>query len=66
MLGHYIKIAFHAPKKYPKQPISLDNADGGQMTLEDEAKINALMGAFAKKTEELPSADEEAPETGDT
>lgn len=65
MLGHYIKIAMHAPKKYPKKPVGLEDTDNtGQMTAEDEAKINALMGAFVQKAEELPSVDEEAPGTG--
>lgn len=67
MLGKYIMLAVNAPKKYPKQPVSVDNAtSGGQMTEDDEAKINALMGAFAQKTDKLPSADEKPQETGDT
>lgn len=67
MLGKYIMLAVNAPKKYPKEPVSAKlDAEGGQMTEEDEAKINALMGAFAQKTNQLPSASEKAPETGDT
>ena len=50
-------LAVNAPKKYPKQPVSADNTTNGeQMTEDDEAKINALMGAFAQKTDKLPSA----------
>ena len=65
MLGHYIKIAMHAPNRYPKKPVGLSEEDkNGQMTSEDEAKINALMGAFAQRAEQLPSADAEAPQTG--
>lgn len=66
MLGQYVKIAIHAPKKYPKEPVGLkEEDDGGQMTSEDEAKINALMGAFAQRTVNLSSAGAEAPETGE-
>ena len=66
MLGKYIMLAVNAPKKYPKQPVSADSTtDGGQMTEDDEAKINALMGAFARKTDKLPSASEKPQETGD-
>ena len=64
MLGNYIKIATHAPKKYPKQPVGLKNDQDGQMTGDDEAKINALMGVFAQKTKQLPSMDEKTPKTG--
>ena len=57
MLGRYIMLAVNAPKKYPKQPVSADSTTNGeQMTEDDEAKINALMGAFAQKTDKLPSA----------
>lgn len=66
MLGKYIMIAVNDPKKYPKEPVSThaERQDDSQMTLEDEAKINALMSAFANKTSKLPSVDEKAPETG--
>lgn len=67
MLGKYIMLAVNAPKKYPKRPVSQEASnDGEQMSEDDEAKINALMGAFAQKTNQLPSASEKAPETGDT
>lgn len=60
-------LAVNAPKKYPKQPVSAESAnDGGEMTEEDQAKINALLGAFAQKTDKLPSVDEKPQETGDT
>ena len=65
MLGKYIMLAVNAPKKYPKEPVSAKlDAEGGQMTEEDEAKINALMGAFAQNANKLPSADAEAPQDG--
>lgn len=60
MLGRYIGLAVNNPKKYPKHPLSQDSDleedqnDGNQMTAEDEAKINAMMGAFAKKANKLP------------
>lgn len=69
MLGHYVKIAIHAPKKYPKQPVAMkedEEADGSEMTAADEAKINALMGAFAKKAKNLPTVGAEPLETGNT
>lgn len=65
MLGKYIMLAVNDPKKYPREPVSVKSAeenDGKEMTLEDEAKINALLGAFAQKTDKLPSADEKAQE----
>ena len=67
MLGKYIMLAVNAPKKYPKEPVSAKlDTEGGQMTEEDEAKINALMGAFAQNANKLPSADAEAPQDGNT
>ena len=65
MLGNYIKIATHAPKKYPKKPVGLQNDKDGQMTSDDEAKINALMGVFAQKTNQLPSVGEKTLKTGE-
>ena len=66
MLGRYIMLAVNAPKKYPKEPVSTRlNQDGEQMSEDDEAKINALMGAFAQKAEKLPSAESEPPQTSD-
>lgn len=59
MLGRYIAVAVNDPKKYPRQPASqranLEEEDGEQMTEEDEARINALMGAFAKKADKIPT-----------
>lgn len=68
MLGKYIMIAVNNPKKYPREPVGITtaNEESGQMTEEDEAKINALMGAFAKNANKLPSVDAEAPQDGDT
>ena len=67
MLGKYIMVAVNAPKKYPREPVGITTAKeaSGQMTEEDEAKINALMGAFAKNANKLPSVDAKAPQGGD-
>lgn len=68
MLGKYIMLAVNAPKKYPKEPVGITaaNETSGQMTEEDEAKINALLGAFAQNANKLPSADAEAPQDSNT
>lgn len=61
-------LAVNAPKKYPKNPVSSaendeDEAEAGEMTAADEAKLNALLGAFAGKANTLPATNEEAETT---
>ncbi|MBQ1310178.1 MAG: hypothetical protein IIY54_10755 [Ruminococcus sp.] len=58
MLGKYIMIAVNDPKKYPREPASQSAAPetgDGQMTEEDQAKLNAMMEAFARRAESLPT-----------
>lgn len=68
ILGKYIMIAVNAPRKYPSEPVSRARSDGSeqddsQMTEADQAKLNALLGAFAQKANTLPATNEEAETT---
>lgn len=71
ILGKYVMLAFNNPNKYPKQPVSQeigeeeDQNNQDVMTEADEARLNALFGSFAKKSDKLPSADEKPQETGE-
>ena len=70
MLGQYIKIAVNDPKHYPKEPLASrnepDDHNDEQMNEFDEAKINAMMAAFAQKTTEEPSAEPKGPQQANT
>lgn len=70
MLGHYVRIAVNDPKHYPKEPLGIksetQDQPSNQMDEFDEAKINAMMAAFASKTSKLPSAEPEPPQQGNT
>mgnify|MGYP006963743352 FL=1 len=69
ILGKYIMMAFNNPKKYPKQPVSQevdkeqDNIQDS-MTEADEARLNALFGSFAAKSNKLTSTSEKPQEEG--
>lgn len=68
ILGKYVMIAVNKPGKYPTKPLSLSKAeepqnDGEEMTAEDEARLNAMMGAFAAKANQLPAIEAEAETT---
>ena len=68
ILGKYVMMAVNKPGSYPDEPLSLkrakESANGDdQMTDEDEAKINAIMGAFAAKAKRLPAIEAEAETT---
>lgn len=61
-------LAVNDPKKYPSKPVSDDRSDeneedDSQMTEADQAKLNALLGAFAQKAKKLPATNEEAETT---
>ena len=61
-------LAVNDPKKYPSKPVSDDRSDeneedDSQMTEADQAKLNALLGAFASKANTLPATNEEAETT---
>jgi hypothetical protein len=64
MLGKYIMLAVNNPKKYPSKPVSAtytapdeDEDSSEQMTDEDRARLDAIMGAFAQRANSLPSAE---------
>lgn len=61
-------LAVNDPRKYPSKPVSDDRSDeneedDSQMTEADQAKLNALLGAFAQKAKKLPATNEEAETT---
>ena len=69
ILGKYIMMAFNNPKKYPKQPVSQEvdkeqDDTQGSMTEADEARLNALFGSFAAKSDKLTSTSEKPQEEG--
>ena len=69
MLGRYIMIAVNDPKHYPKEPLAAKNElddKEGSMDEFDEAKINAMMAAFAQKPVKLPSPEPKGPQQGNT
>lgn len=71
ILGKYIGIAVNAPKKYPHEPMSageFNEPEENQTLMDetDEAKINALFGAFSAKADKLPSATEKSQEAPST
>ena len=68
ILGKYIMYAVNDPKHYPEHPVTQDqNEEPGQpdeMTDADRARLDAMFGAFAQKSNKLPSTAPEAPKNG--
>lgn len=72
ILGKYVMYAVNDPKKYPEHPILQDSKqpttdttdDSDIMTDADRARLDALFGALAAKSNKLPSSTPKPPQNG--
>lgn len=70
ILGKYIMYAVNDPKKYPDKPITQEPTedtttdDAEEMTDADRARLDAMFGALAAKSNKLPSPTPEPPQNG--
>ena len=64
ILGKYITYAVNDPKHYPARPVTQDAKDeaqdDGEMSDTDRARLDAMFGALAIKSNKLP----EPPQNG--
>lgn len=71
ILGKYVMYAINDPKHYPDKPILQDEQSAtdedenpDEMTDADRARLDALFGALAAKSNKLPSPTPEPPQNG--